>query len=76
MEDAVLDISKVKFLTTQVKLSEIEARYILLRCRFVALTDLNRIFEEAVTNSKSEKEVYASLLGTSESEIKKILRAD
>lgn len=77
LQDAVDDISKVKFLTKQVNLSELEARYLLLRSRLENVSELRSIERDADDYpTKCDSSLAASVLGISENEVRKMLRSD
>lgn len=77
LQNAVDDISKVEFLIEQVGLSELEVRYLLLRCRLENINELRSIARDADDYStKCDASFAANVLGISENEVRKMLRSD
>ena len=73
MKKAVFDISKTKFLMDCIKLSESEARYLLLLCRF----DINEDLEDIKCHYKSEWRNYLpDLLDITSKDVSYLLRGD
>ena len=71
--NAIFDVSKTKFLVDNVNLSEDEARYILMKCRFETIEDLHclvRNCENEIRNSTPD------MLGISERDLTYMLRSD
>ena len=73
LEDSIFDFSKTRFLIDQVKLSENEARYILLKSRFDTIEDLRPI---AHSYDNEIKALTAEMIGVSQRELKYMLRND
>ena len=72
-KDAIFDVSKTKFLVDNVNLSEDEARYILMQCRFDTNEDLRcltRNCENELRNSTPD------MLGITSKELTYMLRSD
>ena len=67
------DIKKVKFIVDALGLSEKEAEYVLVRYRKISVQYLYSCFDSI---SNSTNEIYANLLGLSNKEFSKIVRAD
>lgn len=76
IEDAVLDVSKTRFLMDQVKLSEDEARFILMQCRLNTIDLFEDIMRSSNSSDNNFKNRMASMIGLSEKELKYILRGD
>ena len=73
MSNSVFDVSKTRFLIENLKLSEEEALYLLIQCRFTVnpvLREIQRDNEEAVNNC------MPAFLGISQKEFKYMLRSD
>ena len=70
---AVFDISKTKFLIDQVQLSDAEARYILLQCRFDTNDDLRSIGRSCENEMRN---CLPELIGVSKQELNYMLRSD
>lgn len=76
IEEAIFDISKVKFLMEQVKLSEDEARFILMQSRLDTIEAFRDILRSADNCDNNFKNKMASMIGLSDKELKYILRGD
>ncbi len=76
IENAIFDISKTRFLVDQVKLSEDEARYILMQCRLDTIELFDDIIRTAGNTDNNFKNNMASMIGISDKELKYILRGD
>lgn len=74
VRSAMNDISKTKFLVEQVKISEEEARYLLLRYRFDEMSEL-RDMGRCVTSANWQERV-ANMVGVTKNELRKMLRND
>lgn len=75
-EEAIFDISKTRFLMEQVKLSEDEARYILMQCRLDTIEDFHDIMRSAESNDNGFKNKMAAMIGLSDKGLKYLLRGD
>ena len=73
IQKSIFDISKTKFLMDNVNLSEEEARYLLIKCRFDTNEDLHDIERERENEIKSS---MPELVGTSPKNISYMLRSD
>ena len=73
VQKSIFDISKTKFLMDNVNLSEEEARYLLIKCRFDTNEDLHDIERERENEIKSS---MPELVGTSPKNISYMLRSD
>ncbi len=72
-KDAVFDISKTKFLVDNVNLSEDEARYILMKCRFDTNDNLRRISRDCENEMRNS---IPEMLGLTSKELTYMLRSD
>jgi len=71
MADMVFDISKTKFLVDQVRLSDDEARYILLEYRFSTIKRLQHLERSELTTAKK-----AAMIGMTERDLRAMLRSN
>lgn len=76
IENAVFDISKTKFLMEQVMLSEDEARYILMKCRFETNDYFRDIIRSADNCDNAFKNCMHENIGITEKDLKIMLRND
>lgn len=76
LEKEIFDISRTQFLVDQVKLTENEARYLLLKCRFETIDDLLDIQNNIVRGETNLIDCLPHILRISKSEIQKMLRTD
>lgn len=76
VEDCVFDISKTRFLVDQVKLSEEEARYMLLCSRMSTIEAFNDIIRSSANCDNNFKNVMHDMIGVSEKEYRDMLRSD
>ncbi len=76
IESAVFDISKTRFLVDQVKLSEEEARFVLMKCRFRTNDYLRDIIRSADSCDNDFKNCMPTILGINEKELRMMLRSD
>lgn len=76
LEDAIFDISKTRFLVDQVKLSESEARFVLLQCRFQEIEIFRNLTRHRDLCDTEFREWIAAMIGVSDREIRTILRSD
>ena len=73
LKNYIFDISKTKFLVKNVNLSEEEARYLLLKCRF----DTNENLHAIERNCENEiRSCMPDLIGTTQKNLTYILRSD
>lgn len=72
-QKAILDISKTQFLVDQVQLTEAEARYILLLCRFNSNDELRFLMRN---NDLEVRENMADMLGITSKDLSYMLRSD
>ena len=72
-KDSVFDISKTKFLIDNVNLSEDEARYILMQCRFDTNEDLRSLSRNCENELRNTK---ADMLGITSKTLTYMLRSD
>lgn len=75
-EEAIFDITKTKFLTEQVGLSEDEARYILLQSRLDTIELFQDILRSSGNCDNNFKNKMAAMIGLSDKELKYLLRGD
>lgn len=76
IEKAVFDISKTQFLVDQVKLTENEARLILMKCRLETIESFRDIIRSADNCDNGFKNRMADMIGVSENELKYMMRGD
>ena len=72
-KEAVFDISKTKFLVDNVNLSEEEARYIIMQCRFDINNDLRSISHDCENELRNKT---AEILGVTKKQLTYMLRSD
>lgn len=75
IKKAIFDISKVQFLVEQTKLSENEARFVLLMCRFETIPELREIVRDSDDRHLFYDNV-PSMIDVSKKEYKYMLRDD
>ncbi|MDO4507504.1 MAG: AAA family ATPase [Spirochaetales bacterium] len=76
LENAIFDISKTKFLIDEVKLSEEEARFILMQCRLETIEAFQSIIRNASNCDNGFENRKPLMIGLTETEYKKMLRND
>lgn len=75
IKKAIFDISKVQFLVDQTKLSENEARFVLLMCRFETIPELREIVRDSDDRHLFYDNI-PSMIDVSKKEYKYMLRDD
>lgn len=76
MRKNIFDISATQFLVDQVKLSENEARYILLQSRFSSNQFLNDAFCSLADLNDERQNNVSAMIGVSQNELRAMLRSD
>lgn len=74
--NCVFDISKTRFLVDQVRLSEEEARFVLMKCRFNTIELLIDIMGSSGNCDNYFQNQMPDILGISDKEYRKMLRSD
>lgn len=76
VEKAIFDIEKTQFLVDQVNLSENEARFILMQCRFCEIVAFVKLTRHQELYDTDYRKRLSMILGITEAEFRSILRTD